>query len=233
MKELLFLLSFLMAGSSAAAQDVMQQINAVKRAGGHLTAQYTHASADSAMAMGCRDILHQLNLQGYGLFSLDEVGSKIRHLQIPRGGQVRVFSYLKLTDVSKKRQTAAASSRIVVKPKFEVKEEKVEKKEKPAPVQRLDDAPSRLARDIMAQRDIDAAMNNLKIRKNVGIVLGYGPFAKGTDIDRVYIAIFDRTTKAPLTVLSPVVDGKRTNLVTKAEDSLSNYHGCRAIWISF
>ena len=112
-------------------------------------------------------------------------------------------------------------------------DQRPEKKEKPAPVQRLDDAPSRLARDIMAQRDIDAAMNNLKIRKNVGIVLGYGPFAKGTDIDRVYIAIFDRTTKAPLTVLSPVVDGKRTNLVTKVEDSLSNYHGCRAIWISF
>ena len=85
----------------------------------------------------------------------------------------------------------------------------------------------------MTQKDLAAAMNILKAKKNAGIILDYGAFAKGTNIDETYIAIFDRTTSAPMTVLSPTVDGKRNNLITKAEDSLSNYHGCKAIWISF
>jgi hypothetical protein len=76
-------------------------------------------------------------------------------------------------------------------------------------------------------------LNALNAKKNMGQIIDCGPFSKSTNIDEVYIAIFDRNSAAPLAVLSPTINGKRTNLITKSEDSLSNYHGCRAIWFKF
>ena len=46
------------ASLGSSAQDVMEQINAIKLKGGHLTAQYSHEIADSAFSMGARDVLH-------------------------------------------------------------------------------------------------------------------------------------------------------------------------------
>lgn len=225
------------------SQDVMTQINAIKLKGGYITAQYTHELADSAYSMGIRDILHQLNLKGYGVFSLSEISSKIGHLDVKRGNHVRVFSYLSLAEISKKTDANVHSEKVQIQPKFEIKDHNASSaitttsfqsqvQSQPQKLQ-ADNPQAKMARDIMAQKDLDAAMNLLKAKKNVGQILAYGPFAKGTNLDEVYIAIFDRTTSAPLAVLSPTIDGKRSNLITKSEDTLSNYHGCKAIWISF
>ena len=247
MKKTLCLLTLLCTWVSGNAQDVMAQINAIKLKGGHLTAQYSHESADSAIAFGVRDVLHQLNLKGYGIFTFDEISSKIRHLDMKRGSLVRVFSYLDLSEISKKANANQPAETVKIKPKFKVKEENNTisnhpNNEQPTTLSKIqpqpqsvqgDEPQSQIVRDIMAQKDVNAAMNILKAKKNAGIIIGYGPFAKGTNIDEVYIAIFDRETSAPVTVLSPTSDGKRSNLVTKADDSLSNYHGSKAIWISF
>lgn len=247
MKKALCLLTLLCTWVSGNAQDVMAQINAIKLKGGHLTAQYNHESTDSAIAFGVRDILHQLNLKGYGMFTIDEISPKIRHLDMKRGSLVRVFSYLDLSEISKKANSNQPAEMVKIKPKFKVKEENntisnhpnnaqptTISKIQPQPQSVQSDEPrSQIVRDIMAQKDVNAAMNILKAKKNAGIIIGYGPFAKGTNIDEVYIAIFDRETSAPITVLSPTSNGKRSNLVTKADDSLSNYHGSKAIWISF
>jgi hypothetical protein len=246
MKKIVCLLTLTCIGLTGNAQDVMEQINAIKLKGGHLTAQYNHESADSAFAFGARDILHQLNLKGYGVFTFSEIEKKIKHLDMKRGAQVRVFSYLNLADISKKADANVASETITIKPKFEVKEEnkptiphvdgaKLTPSSNRQNAQKtLDDSPqTKMAQDIMAQKDIHAAMTILKAKKNAGLILAYGPFAKGTNIDEVYIAIFDRTTSVPLAVLSPTQNGKRSNLITKSDDTLSNYHGCKAIWISF
>ena len=247
MKKTLCLLTLLCTWVSGNAQDVMAQINAIKLKGGHLTAQYNHESADSAIAFGVRDILHQLNLKGYGIFTFDEISSKIKHLDMKRGSQVRVFSYLDLSGISKKANSNQPAETVKIQPKFKVKEENNTISNHPNNVQpttlskiqpqpqsvQSDEPQSQIVRDIMAQKDVNAAMNILKAKKNAGIIIGYGPFAKGTNIDEVYIAIFDRETSAPITVLSPTSDGKRSNLVTKTDDSLSNYHGSKAIWISF
>lgn len=246
MKKTLCLLTMACSWLTGNAQDVMEQINAIKLKGGHLTAQYNHESADSAFVFGARDILHQLNLKGYGVFTLSEIETKIKHLDMKRGTQVRVFSYLNLADISKKADAKVASETITIKPKFEVKEEKIPtgshqdsgqstpSSDRQQAQKALDDTPqTKMAQDIMAQKDIQAAMTILKAKKNAGLILAYGPFAKGTNIDEVYIAVFDRTTSVPIAVLSPTQDGKRSNLITKADDTLSNYHGCKAIWISF
>ena len=100
MKKTLFFLTLACSCLTGNAQDVMEQINAIKLKGGHLTAQYNHESADSAFAFGARDILHQLNLKGYGVFTFNEIETKIKHLDMKRGAQVRVFSYLNLSDIS-------------------------------------------------------------------------------------------------------------------------------------
>lgn len=253
MKRTLYILIMLSAWLTISAQDVMEQINKIKLQGGYLTAQYSHESADSAYSMGVRDILHQLNLKGYGVFTLSEISSKVGHLDMKRGNQTRVFSYLNMADISKKADTNVSSETVKIQPKFTVKEEtpatpspqRVAAAEptrvspepshvSPQPQKvSADDPQTQMARDIMGQKDINAAMNILKVKKNAGLILGYGPFAKGTNIDDVYIAIFDRNTSVPIAVLSPTIDGKRSNLITKGEDSLSNYHGCKAIWISF
>ena len=254
MKKTICLMVMLCAWIGSTAQDVMAQINAIKLKGGHLTAQYSHEVADSAFSMGARDILHQLNLKGYGLFTLDEILTKMGHLDMPRGNTVRVFTYLDMGNIQKKDNAGAPTESITIQPKFEVQGEQEVKevtevkevKEVKEVTEVKDNTLSantqhltpktpqeQLAYDIMAQKDLMATMNILKAKKNAGIILDYGAFAKGTNIDEVYIAIFDRTTNAPMTVLSPSVDGKRSNLVSKEEDSLSNYHGCKAIWISF
>ena len=245
MKKILCLLTLAGSGLTCNAQDVMEQINAIKLKGGHLTAQYNHESADSAIAFGARDMLHQLNLKGYGVFTFSEIEKKIKHLDMKRGTQVRVFSYLNMADISKKVDANVANKTITIKPKFEVKEEKpnipyvdnaklTPSFDRQETQKALDNTPqTKMAQDIMAQKDIHAAMTILKAKKNAGLILAYGPFAKGTNIDEVYIAIFDRTTSVPLAVLSPTQNGKRSNLITKSDDTLSNYHGCKAIWISF
>lgn len=246
MKKTICFLMMSCAWLTGNAQDVMAQINEIKLKGGHLTAQYSHESVDSAYMMGIRDILHQLNMKGYGVFTLDEISSQVGHLDMPRGNMTRVFSYLNLAGISKKANSNTNKETTKIKPKFEVKEEHTttsthQTPTTPAQVNvqpqpqkaTADDPQTRMARDIMEQKDINAAMNILKAKKNAGIIIGYGPFAKGTNIDEVYIAIFDRTTSAPMAVLSPTTDGKRCNVITKADDTLSNYHGCKAIWISF
>ena len=244
MKKIICIMSMLCAWIDGSAQDVIAQINAIKLQGGHLTAQYSHEVVDSAFLIGARDILHQLNLKGYGVFKLDEILPKMGHLDMPRGNMTRVFTYLDMSKIQKKDNVNASSETITIQPKFKVNDETVSST-RPNPVQaqaiqqpqiqkmETNNPQAQLAHDIMTQKDLAAAMNILKAKKNAGIILDYGAFAKGTNIDETYIAIFDRTTSAPMTVLSPTVDGKRNNLITKAEDSLSNYHGCKAIWISF
>ncbi len=245
MKKAICLMLLVGVWNACYAQDVMEQINAIKLKGGHLTAQYSHEFTDSAFAMGMRDILHQLIMKGYGLFTLEEIAPKVRHLDMRRGSQIRVFSYLDLSTINKKAVNGNSSERLIIQPKFEVNEVKdnTPRYDKVVPTPPIVTSPSNnnlvndpetsLARDIMAQQDINAAMNILKAKKNAGIILSYGPFAKGTNIDKVYVAIFDRTTSAPMAVLSPTKGAIRKNLLTKADDSLSNYHGCKAIWISF
>lgn len=249
MRKILCLLTVLVVWTTCQAQDVMARINEIKLQGGHLTAQYSHEVADSAFMMCVRDILHQLNLKGYGLFTMNELLPKIGHLDVPRGGMFRVFCYLKMSDMSKKDDSNVQRERITIKPKFDVNESNDQSASAAAaiPLQPAPSAPptpqqqrveadvpqTKMAVDIMAQRDLTAAMNILKAKKNAGIIRAYGPFAKGTNLEEVYLAIFDRTTSVPLAVLSPTVNGKRTNLISKTDDSLSNYHGCKGIWISF
>lgn len=242
----------LCASLGSSAQDVMEQINAIKLQGGHLTAQYSHEIADSAFSMGARDVLHQLNLKGLGKFTLDEILPIMGHLDMPRGNMVRVFTYLDMAKIQKKDNANGPRETITIQPKFDIIDNtgSTTRPTPPTPVQVQTQYPqptqspvsqkveantpqAQLARDIMAQKDLTAAMNILKAKKNAGIILDYGAFAKGTNIDEVYIAIFDRTTNAPKTVLTPTTEGKRSNLISKEEDSLSNYHGCKAIWISF
>ncbi len=252
MKKILCIASILCACLGSAAQDVMEQINAIKLKGGHLTAQYSHEVVDSAFSMGARDILHQLNLKRLGKFTLDEILPYTGHLDMPRGNMVRVFTYLDMAKIHKKDNANAPRETITIKPKFNLKDNtgsttpptppvpaqvQTQYPQPPQPpvAQRVEanNPQAQLARDIMAQKDLTAVMNNLKAKKNAGIILDYGAFAKGTNIDEVYIAIFDRNTNAPMTVLTPTTEGKRSNLISREEDSLSNYHGCKAIWISF
>lgn len=243
MRKLFFLLTLCCVQLPLMAQDVMERINAVKQEGGHLTAQYSHESVDTAFLMGQKDILHQLNMKGLGLFQLNEIASKVKHLDIQRGNQYRVFSYLKLSDISRKADSNKQEEKLVIVPKFDVKDESattthaVNNTHKTNDVQRVqqptEDLPAQIARDIMSKRDHRAALDALNAKKSMGQVIDCGPFSKSTNIDEVYIAIFDRNSAAPLAVLSPAVNGKRTNLITKGEDSLSNYHGCRAIWFKF
>ena len=243
MRKLLFLLTICCVQLPLMAQDVMEQINQVKLEGGHLTAQYSHESVDTVFLMGKKDILHQLNMKGLGLFKLDEIDSKVKHLDMHRGNQYRVFSYLKLSDISRKANSHQQEEKLVIVPKFDVKEESsttthvannAHKTNEVRNVQQpTEDLPTQIARDIMNKRDHLAALNALNAKKNMGQVIDCGPFSKSTNIDEVYIAIFDRNSAAPLAVLSPTINGKRTNLITKSEDSLSNYHGCRAIWFKF
>lgn len=89
-----------------------------------------------------------------------------------------------------------------------------------------------IVREIMAGNNAEEVWRMFNIKKQNGEIKGFGPCKNVSDIDAMFLSIFDGETQKPKAVLSPQKDGMRTNLVTNSPDDFSNYHGMYAIWFT-
>ena len=87
----------------------------------------------------------------------------------------------------------------------------------------------------MEKSDFYAAYKYLESQCENENILGYGPMKDAVDIEKLYLAIFDKHTQHIVCVLSPVLIGENcTNLVSGANDTLSRYEDGKhiAIWFN-
>jgi len=95
--------------------------------------------------------------------------------------------------------------------------------------------PLPLAQELMSKTDFFAAYEHIQQLKARGVITDYGPLKDSENIDNRYLAIFQKNTRRPVCVLSPVSTGEnRTNLVAGNTDSLANYEDGNhiAIWFN-
>ena len=89
----------------------------------------------------------------------------------------------------------------------------------------------RMTGEMMSLPDGKTVVQYLNDMKQKGRIADYGPFGKATDLDHSYIILFTREApNAPIGILTPVIDGKRTNVQTGQEDDVEAHSGCGAMW---
>ena len=249
------LLLLVLAVAARAQQEVMQQINEIKMKAateGYLTdQQMTDMPEDSAVVWCASGILRQLG----GGYTMDDIRPHMKRLVMPRGDKRLVFVYLKKGDLgAPSSQPVKTQAPTKVQAKFDIVDgkkvrkgeprgaheshethESYETHKSPEPHEpKAVDRVAQLTAEVMTLRDGKTVIQYLKDLKQTGRIADYGPFGKAIDIDHSYIILFTREApNAPIGILSPVVEGKRTNLQTSQEDSIEAHSGCGAMWVMF
>ena len=240
------LLLLVFAVAARAQQEVIQQINEIKMKAateGYLTdQQMTDMPEDSAVVWCASGILRQLG----GGYTMDDIRPHMKRLVMPRGDKRLVFVYLKKGDLgAPSSQPVKTQAPTKVQAKFDIVDGKKVRKGEPRGAHeshethkphetKAVDRVAQLTAEVMTLRDGKTVIQYLKDLKQTGRIADYGPFGKAIDIDHSYIILFTREApNAPIGILSPVVEGKRTNLQTSQEDSIEAHSGCGAMWVMF
>lgn len=246
---------------SAQQENVLQQINDIKMrasAEGFLTdQQMTDMSEDSAVVWCASGILRQLG----GGYTMDDIRPHLRHLVMPRGEKRLVFVYLKKDELGKPSSTPvhheAPKGQVQLKhdiidgklvkndsnrPKGTHEADGANKPNKPEEANRPQEdhkAPSAADRvkwmsgQMMSLPDVKTVARYLKDMQQTGRIAGYGAFGKAADINSCYVILFTKEEPhKPIGILTPVVDGRRTNVQTGEEDSVEAHSGCGAVWFT-
>lgn len=252
------LLLLVLAVAARAQQEVIQQINEIKMKAateGYLTdQQMTDMPEDSAVVWCASGILRQLG----GGYTMDDIRPHMKRLVMPRGDKRLVFVYLKKGDLgAPSSEPSKPKAPTKVQAKFDIVDNKIVRKDETHNANKANEAHephepnkshepnkphepksvdrvAQLTAEVMTLRDGKTVIQYLKDLKQTGRIADYGPFGKAIDIDHSYIILFTREApNAPIGILSPVVEGKRTNLQTSQEDSIEAHSGCGAMWVMF
>ena len=239
---------------------VMLKINEIKMKSateGYLTdQQMTDMPVDSALVWCASGILRQLG----GGYTMADIKPHLQHLVMPRGDKRLVFVYLKKDDLGAPSSTPVQPQTAPkVEAKFDIVNGKKVPKEPEAHKPNLSNVPqqptspsvaqgpgilpppppaptavervARMSGEMMSLPDGKTVVQYLNDMKQKGRIADFGPFGKATDLDHSYIILFTREApNAPIGILSPVKDGKRTNVQTGQEDSVETHSGCGAMW---
>ncbi len=182
------------------AQDDFKKINEIKRSEEYLWEQFSDESAETAIEKASEILLKQLQATDPNL-KMEDIRPFVHHIIIKRETITRTFVYINPADLTK-------PSAIVNK--------------------------QNLASDIVKCKDFSQVYYELMPKaQEEGRIIDFGGM-KGVDsIETRYIIIFDKLdAHAPLAVLSPTrnAQGARGNLVSHAEENLSDYRGYPALW---
>lgn len=193
------------------AKDVKAEINRIKLDTTYVSAEATDLNRDSARCAALCFLAGQLSVKGIvrDVPTLDRLAlSK----EVKRGESIRVFVYVKVSDLDGK----AAS---IQSPVAKVQKPAPPKKPLPAVVTSL----MNLGNDV---RTLSHALYEMKQRQEMNSM---GTCREGAFPKDAYIVVFGRD-KMIKAFLSPMNDGKRSNLQTGVEDAPQRYSGCGAIW---
>ena len=209
-------------------QETMRQMNDIKLDNAFLKAQYTHAIEDSAYMMGAQDLTRQVTSQTGQHYTLAQLTPHFQKLTIKRGSSHMVLVYVRKSDISPSQPGVTL---------LDDKQKVQNTNEHLQPQQDAQTPPitmpiSGIVREIMAGNDAEEVWKMFNIKKRNGEIKGFGPCKNISNIDALFLSIFDGETQKPKAVLSPQKDGVRTNLVTNSPDDFSNYHGTYAIWFT-
>jgi len=225
-----------------AQNDFVTRMNEIKMSGEYYTAHNRADTEEAAFEKCVKDIMVQLPP---GIYDEAFVRKNAMRLTKP-GGPCRVFAYLKKGTAPQKKKEM---SQIVFKRDLQLEEAEDNHEIKPrpdtpkpiAPKPEIKKAPtanadksllSRIVNDIQSRPTINNAYNSFNAKKDLGMVSAFGLLNSVSNIDNVYIVIYDATTQELISILSPIQNGSRKNLITDTQDSFSNYHGVNAFWFT-
>lgn len=225
-----------------AQNDFVTRMNEIKMSGEYYTAHNRADTEEAAFEKCVKDIMMQLPP---GIYDEAFVRKNAMRLTKP-GGPCRVFAYLKKGTAPQKKEEM---SQIVFKRDLQLEEAEDSHEIKPrpdtpkpiAPKPEIKKAPTanadkslltRIVNDIQSRPTINNAYNSFNAKKDLGMVSAFGLLNSVSNTDNVYIVIYDATTQELISILSPIQNGSRKNLITDTQDSFSNYHGVNAFWFT-
>jgi hypothetical protein len=194
-----------------------------------------------------------------GGYTKEDIQPHLKRLVMQRGDKRLVFVYLKKGDLgAPSSEPSKPKAPTKVQAKFDIVDNKIVRKDEPHNANKANNAHeahephepnkshkphesyepksvdrvARLTAEVMTLPDVKTVFSYLKDLKQTGRIADYGRFGKAIDIDHSYIILFTREEpNRPIGILSPVINGKRTNLQTDKEDSIEAHSGCGALWV--
>ena len=178
--------------------------------------EYTHPNADTAIVNAYRRVIISISVhrQGGQEPSLEDIRPKMKHIKMNRGNLVRVFAYIKKSDVPGEVEDEHSIANVAIASE--------------SPVQTVQE-PSRFVPDAFVQKiiqigDFKKIYQFLKEQKQQGQVLQFGGLKEVDDYASLHLILFDLNSQEMISMLGPEnTKGKRINLTNGSEDSLDNY----------
>ena len=197
----LFTAILLLCAMSVCAQEEFKKINEIKKSEEYMWEQYSsEESPDTAINKAYGILLKQLQATDPNL-TMDDIRPFVRNIVVKRETITRTFVYINPADLTRSKD---------IVPQQE------------------------LAADIMKCKDFAEVYYQLMPKaQEEGRIQDFGSMKGIDDIGVRYIIIFEKdNSHVPLAVLSPERNeqGMRGNLVSHAEQNLSDYRGYPALW---
>ena len=206
------------------AQTPLERMNSIKASDEYYWDEYTHPSADTATVGAVQRLLLYVDVPEGKTLTENDILPSVKFIKMRRTKLTRVFAYVKKKDIGS----------IINASKTESKEDENSMEANDKNVKH-EFALLPIAKELMEKSDFYAAYKYLESQCENENILGYGPMKDAVDIEKLYLAIFDKHTQHIVCVLSPVLIGEnRTNLVSGANDTLSRYEDGKhiAIWFN-
>jgi hypothetical protein len=219
------LLLFVCCQVSAADEDVKKQINNIKKSSSYIYGEHTAATEQEAREMAEEILMENIKewaatrkrLQGTEI-TINE--SKKRSLQnsisLSRGKMIRVFVYVKKSDIIAGKKTEAPLTSTV---------EPIEPTPTPPKAEPRKDYPE-VVMTIASYTEYQPMAEKIKELKAAGKILHYARYTALDQPEKYYLVIYNTAGKV-VAVLTPGTT--RYNVNTGETDRVTNYAGCGAI----
>ena len=227
-----------------AQDDLLQQVNAIKTDKRYVWGEAMNEDEEEAFSVALTTM--KLKLEGRLNAKVDdqELLSKTKRIVRSMGDTKRVTAYIEVEEVKsvppkeveearttppRKVEEAKTTASVPVAPKQEKQTTTSEASSAPG----LDKTMGDIVAELMDAQHLQGAVTVLERFKRAGIIQQYMPFPKETNPQVAYLLILDAEYNIPLAVLSPEKNnGKRDNLVSGNEETLSDYHEKLAVCFS-
>jgi hypothetical protein len=196
---------------------ILEKINEIKSHNDeYYWNEYTHPIADTAIVNAYRRVIISISvhrLEGQEP-TLEEMEPLMKHIKMNRGRLVRVFAYVKKSDVPGERTNETSLAAVP-----NTSEPPVQAVQQPSRF-----VPEAFVQKIMQISDFRKVYRFLKEQKSQGQLLQFGGLKEVEEFTSLDLILFDLNSQEMISMLGPENPlGKRINLTNGTEDSLDNY----------
>lgn len=196
---------------------ILEKINEIKtHSDEYYWNEYTHPIADTAIVNAYRRVIISISVHRQDGHEpiLEEIRPKMKHIKMNRGNLVRVFAYIKKSDVPDEDINSASSGDV-----SKTSEYPLQVIQEPLPF-----VPDAFVQKVMQIGDFKRVYQFLKEQKQQGQLLQFGGLKELEDYSSMDLILFDLNSQEMISMLGPENSkGKRINLTNGSEDSLDNY----------